>query len=401
MATRRRDALPGKEKAATPSPKTGTAKLRGGAVNQTSKPKVSTAPQKLTRPAATRTPTTDVSKPQTRKPASPATATKPAQTRTRSLDNKTATPIQKTRVLAAAPTAPATTTGAARRASSLSVKAVAAPKPAPVKKWKPVEKEEGKRRLSSTSVGSGRRSSIGLKKESGRSASAAKEQRTTGFNLDKNEDLSMYSVPEPEMQLQDIEYSYLAESEEKTVQSLSDFEKGMDDFVRGDQEPMNYSKIEDVVNHADPTLVTGRSSTVSEQQETPVDIKTQESESSNKYELEHEMKETNSCDKVEKIADNSHEEAREKEVKVVKVAAEEQAAAVSKAVESKEIEPAAEKKQENSVPQRQQEKTHGKYDSPVSNDVIEETANKLREMRRNKVRALAGAFETVISLQEK
>ncbi|CAI9094891.1 OLC1v1030721C1 [Oldenlandia corymbosa var. corymbosa] len=47
------------------------------------------------------------------------------------------------------------------------------------------------------------------------------------------------------------------------------------------------------------------------------------------------------------------------------------------------------------------EVVQGKRDSAVvSNDVIEETANKLREQRKNKVRALAGAFETVISLQE-
>ncbi|XP_055819371.1 uncharacterized protein LOC129888416 [Solanum dulcamara] len=41
-----------------------------------------------------------------------------------------------------------------------------------------------------------------------------------------------------------------------------------------------------------------------------------------------------------------------------------------------------------------------KMESAVSNNVIEETASKLREQRKNKVRALAGAFETVISLQE-
>lgn len=34
------------------------------------------------------------------------------------------------------------------------------------------------------------------------------------------------------------------------------------------------------------------------------------------------------------------------------------------------------------------------------NEVIEETASKLMENKRNKVRALAGAFETVISLQD-
>ncbi|KAG6436508.1 hypothetical protein SASPL_101409 [Salvia splendens] len=387
MATRR-DAFPDKEKA-TPSPQTGTAKLRG-AVNQISpKPKVSTAPLKQTRPTALRTPTTGVSKPQTRKPASPATATKPAQTRTRPLDNKTAIPTLKARVSAAVAAAtPVTATGVARRASRLPVKAVTPPKPPPAKKWKPVEKEEGNRRLSTSSVGSGRRSSIGLRKESVRSAPEKKERQITSCNLDKNEDLSICNVPEPEMKLQDIEYSYLNEVEEKTVQSLSNFGKGIDDIVRGDQEPLNFAKIENAINNTDPTVVIAGSSTNSGQHETPADIKTKENV-------------TNSSDKVENIAENSHEEVREKEVKVVEVAAEEQAAIVSKVVESKEIEPAAEKKQQNSVPQIQQEKSHGKYDSPVSNDVIEETANKLREMRRNKVRALAGAFETVISLQEK
>lgn len=396
MATRRRDAFPGKEKA-TPSPQTGASKLRG-AINQISKPKVSTAPTKVTRPA-TKTPTTTaVSKPQTRRPATSTTASKPAQTtRSRSLNNKTATPTLKAQVLTTA-----TGTAAAPRSSSLPVRTVASPKPAPVKTWKPVAKEEGKRRLSNVSAGSGRRSSTGYKKkETGNSVSATKEQQQiNSFNLDKKENLNMYSVPEPEMKTQDIEYSYLAEAEEKTVQSLSDFEKfekGIDDAVREDQELLSSTKIEDMINHADPTVVTGESTTVLEHQEPPVDIK---QESEKKQELEHDMNETNN--KVEKTADNFHEEAKEKEVKMVEVAEEERAAVVSKADESKEIEnPAVEKKQEHSVPQKQQEKMHGKYDSPVSNDVIEETASKLREMRKNKVRALAGAFETVISLQEK
>lgn len=51
-----------------------------------------------------------------------------------------------------------------------------------------------------------------------------------------------------------------------------------------------------------------------------------------------------------------------------------------------------------SKPQRQV--VQGKKESVVSNDVIEETASKLREQRKNRVKALAGAFETVISLQE-
>ncbi|KAK4374097.1 hypothetical protein RND71_004774 [Anisodus tanguticus] len=39
-------------------------------------------------------------------------------------------------------------------------------------------------------------------------------------------------------------------------------------------------------------------------------------------------------------------------------------------------------------------------ESVVSNDVIEETASKLREQRKNRVKALASAFETVISLKD-
>ncbi|CAH1415057.1 unnamed protein product [Lactuca virosa] len=42
---------------------------------------------------------------------------------------------------------------------------------------------------------------------------------------------------------------------------------------------------------------------------------------------------------------------------------------------------------------------HGKKDSATYNIVIEETVSKLREQRKNKVLALAGAFETVISLE--
>lgn len=41
-----------------------------------------------------------------------------------------------------------------------------------------------------------------------------------------------------------------------------------------------------------------------------------------------------------------------------------------------------------------------KKDAAISNDVIEETKSKLMGMRKNKVLALVGAFETVISLQE-
>ncbi|MED6195893.1 hypothetical protein PIB30_042219, partial [Stylosanthes scabra] len=44
---------------------------------------------------------------------------------------------------------------------------------------------------------------------------------------------------------------------------------------------------------------------------------------------------------------------------------------------------------------------HGKKEAQVSNGVIEETANKLLDARKNKVRALAGAFQSVIDYQKK
>lgn len=54
------------------------------------------------------------------------------------------------------------------------------------------------------------------------------------------------------------------------------------------------------------------------------------------------------------------------------------------------------------TPSKSQRPTQGnsKKDSPAYNDVIAETSSKLMEKRKNKVKALVGAFETVISLEE-
>ncbi|KAI3873720.1 hypothetical protein MKX03_029450 [Papaver bracteatum] len=50
--------------------------------------------------------------------------------------------------------------------------------------------------------------------------------------------------------------------------------------------------------------------------------------------------------------------------------------------------------------ERDTQDAKGKKETQAYNDVIEETASKLVEKKKNKVLALAGAFETVISLQE-
>ncbi|KAE9603748.1 hypothetical protein Lal_00001862 [Lupinus albus] len=57
------------------------------------------------------------------------------------------------------------------------------------------------------------------------------------------------------------------------------------------------------------------------------------------------------------------------------------------------------KEEESTQPKEQVQ--HGKKECQVSNDVIEETASMLMEARKNKVRALAGAFQTVIDDQTK
>ncbi|KAK9099852.1 hypothetical protein Scep_023282 [Stephania cephalantha] len=57
----------------------------------------------------------------------------------------------------------------------------------------------------------------------------------------------------------------------------------------------------------------------------------------------------------------------------------------------------AKPEQENVVLKRQD--VQGKKETQAYNDVIEETASKLVEKRKSKVKALVGAFETVISLE--
>ncbi|OIV97774.1 hypothetical protein TanjilG_12531 [Lupinus angustifolius] len=59
------------------------------------------------------------------------------------------------------------------------------------------------------------------------------------------------------------------------------------------------------------------------------------------------------------------------------------------------------KTEEESTTQPKQQVQHEKKETQVSNDVIEETASMLMEARKNKVRALAGAFQTVIDDQTK
>ncbi|XP_010265490.1 PREDICTED: serine/arginine repetitive matrix protein 1-like [Nelumbo nucifera] len=68
--------------------------------------------------------------------------------------------------------------------------------------------------------------------------------------------------------------------------------------------------------------------------------------------------------------------------------------------ERPEVEGTDKKKQENENVALKRQNTEAKKEAMAYNDVIEETASKLVGKRKNKVLALVGAFETVISLQE-
>ncbi|KAI3468428.1 hypothetical protein Pfo_025091 [Paulownia fortunei] len=167
-----------------------------------------------------------------------------------------------------------------------------------------------------------------------------------------------------------------------------------------------------VLEHKDAKIATVESSTVSEHQDVSLGVKTEKPEdkshieeiSSKQQEIKEDtINEMNNINTDESVAGNPNEEVEEKEIEEEATALnkKEEAASGSEAHESKETEVqevVVEEKPENVAPKTQV--AHGKKDSAVSNDVIEETANKLREQRKNKVKALAGAFETVISLQE-
>ncbi|CAK9160483.1 unnamed protein product [Ilex paraguariensis] len=91
-------------------------------------------------------------------------------------------------------------------------------------------------------------------------------------------------------------------------------------------------------------------------------------------------------------------EEREKTLEEKQAVDEESQNLNSKEIEEWENNVKEVKPEENVVPKHQG--GQGKKESPAYNDVIEETASKLREQKKNNVKALAGAFETVISLQE-
>ncbi|PIN05029.1 hypothetical protein CDL12_22431 [Handroanthus impetiginosus] len=432
MATIRRDIAPGKDKkvvSITPQTGTTTTKLRGtpnypSKTNSIAKPTPSsTAPQKhapnYLRP--TRTSNINVPKQLGKKPASTVSVQKPTVGRIRSSDKTTLSTTQKTRV----------STNVSHGSFSVSGKTSVSQKLVPSKNVKAPVKDVGKRSsLYGRSVSTVKKSSIKKKETENSTALAAKERQISNVHHEKVENSNTSVEPQPQPQHEDQE-SCIPEAEEQIVQAVNNSEKGTDDLVLENQESSNIGQIESESDDKDAskTVIAG-DNTVSEHQDAPIGMKTDETvdklhnerTSIKQEELhEHNMNEVIRGNIDESVADNPNkddkEDVEEKEVievqettldkkehnevlEVQEIATDNKEEAIngnevneSKEPELREVVEEKKKEAEN-VPPR------GKKESTVSNDVIEETASKLREQRKNKVRALAGAFETVISLQE-
>ncbi|KAK6116957.1 hypothetical protein DH2020_049332 [Rehmannia glutinosa] len=419
MATRKRDIPPLKEKKvplSSPS-KTPTTHLRS-TPNFPSSSKTTphaqnhnnpTPPQKHNTPSYLR-PTVrsssandNVPKQHSRKPVTPInTAQKPTHTKTRTSDKTPILPPRKTHV----------STNPSIRSSSLPEKTVVTRKPVlPGKNLRAVNKLTGK---------NDRSSSYGMPVKKKSSTLSAKKEESSSNNTPHEKNVENLNVSS-----EDQESKCIVEGEEQVIQVVSDNEKvTVDLVVEKQEEPLDIEKTEDEKNYDDDkdikNIVTDEPSPVLEQEEATLDIKAQKSDdelcidqenSSKQKELEeHNVNEIECSNNVisENVADNYHPEDEEKKVedeeKENVLDNKSEIVRESEGHESMEIteehEKVEEKKQESeNVVTKQKGVLKGKKDSVVSNDVIEETASKLREQRKNKVRALAGAFETVISLQ--
>ncbi|KZV51509.1 dentin sialophosphoprotein-like [Dorcoceras hygrometricum] len=404
MATRTKDSAPAREKRGTSpsnSPQTGTATQRR------SRP----SPSKTSSPAKSQDSTTsekqipnylkptissanDTPKQQGKKPIAVETVHKPSLSRRRSFDRPpSASSTQKARI----------SPNPTLRSSSFSSKTSTTQKP----------KDAGKHSsLYARPISTVKKSGTYVKKQdTGSGTALVKEQVTSPSEIMEASDASV--IPQPEVK-QEVEESAVAKVEEEAPQIKSNNEMGTEILVQEESEPIKEEKGEDV------KVETEAVDAISEQDDASLAIKTEEEpegeshieETGSKHQ-ELEEHGSNKCDNnqnEERVSDIPIAEVEEKDEEHGQKDGEhgeyldekEVEASGNETTESKEMEVQeirVEEKQEEDVAVKQQV-PQGKKDSAVSNDVIEETASKLREQRKNKVKALAGAFETVISLQE-
>ncbi|CAH9108223.1 unnamed protein product [Cuscuta europaea] len=185
--------------------------------------------------------------------------------------------------------------------------------------------------------------------------------------------------------------------------SLLDSEDNFDTFEEGNDDPEEITKLESVQESKETAQIEGDPHIVEDDEEnkSTTTTETLPVAADTKFADDDIPLEENSYEKILQVCDNI-EEKQEKEEQMTKEIDDHQ--------DDQELAEEVKETSENNnnVIDAPTETTHElsevvrgtRNENVVSNDVIEETASKLREQRKNKVRALAGAFETVISLQE-
>lgn len=239
-------------------------------------------------------------------------------------------------------------------------------------------------------------------------ASAATTEEQFGSPSEKAEVSISYNVTQPE-QNPKVQESSINEAKEEGSKVGSSNENKADVLVQVDPDPISnaHTKAEndkDVdltkdkqdITLAVKTDVTEDISQVLETLNIVNNINQEFSDAHNKNEI-------NGSKTHENVADNPTSGVEEMNKEPAKtVVSDKKEAVVTESVvhETKETEAQEVGRGTENVATKTQVPKAKKGSSVLSNDVIEETASKLREQRKNKVKALAGAFETVISLQE-
>ncbi|KAG8375338.1 hypothetical protein BUALT_Bualt10G0089800 [Buddleja alternifolia] len=414
MATRTRDtATPGKEKRGTsPSPPTGLTQQRRRSPNpsntnsparnhdSTATPSEKHIPNYLKSTVSSRI---DISKQQGKKPVSTTdhtSAHNPTLTRRRSFEK----PPPRTQISRVSP-------NPTLRSSSFSGKTVTGQKGVLDKNLRITKDNAGKQHsLYARPVSSVKKTSIYVKKQDiGSSRSTTKEQVISPTD-DKVDNLPNI-VAEPETQ-QGIQEFPISEAE--MVQVGNDDEKGGEDLVLEDQEQVKIEQNE-ADSDKDEKIVSVELSRVIENEDAPVTIKTDE-EPQDKPHVEEissekdELKDSNiNTDQSDAGYTNEEIQAKDKEEDEEEANKKEESGSRSEAPETKakeaeKVEVVEEKKEKEAekavvVEEKKEKETavaaprvqieHGKRDSAVSNDVIEETATRLREQRKNKLKSKA------------
>ncbi|KAL2490114.1 ABC transporter F family member 4 [Forsythia ovata] len=337
----------------------------------------------------------DVSKQPVKKQVSSDTSRKTNITRTRSLDKVPSSPSRTLNTH--------TSPNPTLRSSSFSAKTAIPQKYVPDKLLKSPEDGGKHPPLYVRSVSTVKKSSIVSKKQdTGIGASTKKEQAIGPPERVITPDI--FEVRE----LETLQEFSVTEAQEETINAGSNNEMGDEVLVLEDMEPVRQVQLEsrkddEPVEYSKVSVHPDASAYF--EMEEPDKLSLTKGTSSNQQDLDkHNADEENETKTNGSVIGSPKVEAEEKEGEGAKPSDKKEEVII--VVETfdpegtKDQEVAKELKQEaeNATPQPQS--AQGMKNSVVSNDVIEETASKLRAQRRNKVRALAGAFETVISLQE-